>query len=105
MIAEVDGQPVIAMLGPIPMWRDLGPSVADGKDVLQLEFPLAALGYADVHEVTVDDDWTSATTNAVEAFQDDHGQDDDGTIQRGEIVWIDGEADRPRRWHPRPGRR
>ncbi len=92
MLAEVDGQPVIALLGPIPMWRDLGPSVSDGKDVLQLEFLLAALGYADEYGVTVDDDWTSATTNAVEAFQEDHGQDDDGTIQLGEIVWVDGDA-------------
>ena len=92
VIAAVDGQPIIAMLGPIPMWRDLGPSVDDGKDVLQLEYALAALGYADEHDMTVDEDWTSATTDAVEAFQDDHGQDDDGAIQRGELVWIDGEA-------------
>ncbi len=92
VIAEVDGQPVIALQGPIPMWRDLGPSVADGKDVLQLEYTLAALGYAEEHDVTVDEDWTAATTNAVEAFQEDHGQDDDGTIGRGEIVWVDGEA-------------
>jgi hypothetical protein len=84
VLAEVDGQPVIALRGPIPMWRDLGPSVSDGKDVLQLEFLLAALGYADEHGVTVDDDWTAATTDAV--------QDDDGTIQLGEVVWVDGEA-------------
>ena len=64
----------------------------DGKDVLQLEYALAALGYAETHDVTVDEDWTAATTDAVEAFQEDHGQDDDGTIQLGEIVWIDGAA-------------
>ena len=92
VVAEVDGRPVIALLGPLPMWRDLGPSVDDGKDVLQLEFTLATLGYAEEHDLTVDEDWTSATTDAVEAFQADHGQDDDGTIERGEIVWIDGGA-------------
>jgi hypothetical protein len=92
LLAEVDGQPVVALQGPFPMWRDLGPSVSDGKDVLQLEYVLAALGYAGEHDVTVDDDWTAATTDAVEAFQADHGQDDDGTIQLGEIVWVDGEA-------------
>jgi hypothetical protein len=92
VVAEVDGQPVVALQGPVPMWRDLGPSVSDGKDVLQLEYVLAALGYAGEHDVTVDDDWTAATTDAVEAFQADHGQDDDGTIQLGEIVWIDGPA-------------
>jgi hypothetical protein len=92
IVAEVDGRPVIALFGAVPMWRDLGPSVTDGKDVLHLEFALAALGYAEAHDLTVDDDWTSATTAAVKAFQEDHGQDDDGTVQLGEIVWIDGPA-------------
>jgi len=86
--AEVDGRPIIAVLGALPMWRDLGPSVADGKDVLQLETALATLGYADTYDVTVDEDWTSATTRAVEAFQEDHGLDDDGTIAVGDLVWI-----------------
>jgi peptidoglycan hydrolase-like protein with peptidoglycan-binding domain len=87
-IAEVDGRPIITLQGPLPMWRALGPSVTDGKDVLQLEYALATLGYAQTYGVTVDDDWTSATTNAVEAFQEDHGQDDDGTIDVGDIVWL-----------------
>ncbi len=90
VIAEVDGQPVIALQGPIPLWRPLGPSATDGEDVLQLEYVLATLGYAQEHDVTVDDDWTAATTEAVEAFQEDHGQDDDGEIELGEIVYVDG---------------
>ena len=57
VIVEVDGRPVIAMYGAVPMWRDLGPSVTDGKDVLQLEYALAALGYAETYDVTVDEDW------------------------------------------------
>lgn len=92
VLAEVDGRPVIALRGSIPMWRDLGPAVTDGVDVLQLEYTLAALGYAEEHDLTVDEDWTSATTDAVEAFQTDHGHEDDGTIGRGEVVWVDGEA-------------
>ena len=86
----MDGQPIIALQGPIPLWRPLGPSAEDGDDILQLEYILATLGYADEHDVTVDDDWTSATTDAVEAFQEDHGQDDDGVIDLGEIVFVDG---------------
>jgi peptidoglycan hydrolase-like protein with peptidoglycan-binding domain len=89
-IVEVDGRPIIALQGPLPMWRALGPSVADGKDVQQLEYVLTALGYGDTYGVTVDEDWTSATTKAVEAFQQDHGLDDDGTIDVGDIVWIPG---------------
>jgi hypothetical protein len=92
VVAEVDGLPVLALYGALPMWRDLGPSVTDGKDVLQLEYALAALGYAETHDVTVDEDWTVATTDAVEAFQEEHGQDDDGVVELGEILWIDGAA-------------
>ena len=80
VVAEVDGLPVIALQGAFPLWRTLGPGVEDGKDVLQLEYILASLGYAQEYDVTVDEDWTSATTEAVEAFQEDHGQDDDGEI-------------------------
>ena len=92
VVAEVDGQPVIALIGAIPMWRDLGPSVDDGKDVLQLEYVLTALGFGEAHDLTVDEDWTSATTEAVEDFQEAYGQDDDGVIQLGEVVWLPSSA-------------
>ena len=88
-VVEVDGRPVVAMQGAFPYWRTLGPDVDDGEDVLQLEYALAVLGYAAEHDVTVDDEWTSATTDAVEAFQADHGQDDDGTVDLGEVVVLD----------------
>ncbi len=90
VIAAVDDQPVIAIRSDATLWRDLGPSVEDGDDVLAIERMLAQLGYAAEYDVTVDGDWTDATTNAVEAFQEDHGQDDDGEITRGEIVFIPG---------------
>jgi peptidoglycan hydrolase-like protein with peptidoglycan-binding domain len=88
VIAAVDDQPVIAIRSDATLWRDLGPSVDDGDDVLAIERMLAQLGYATEYDVTVDGDWTDATTNAVEAFQEDHGQEDDGEITRGEIVFI-----------------
>ena len=90
VIAEVDGQPVVALSGPTPLWRTLGPGVDDGTDVLTVEYVLAALGYAEEHEMTVDEEWTSATTEAVEDFQADHGQVDDGQIDLGEVVFVDG---------------
>ncbi|MET0910185.1 MAG: peptidoglycan-binding protein [Ilumatobacteraceae bacterium] len=89
-VVTVDGAPVVVLSGPTPMWRTLGPGVDDGADIVQLEFALAALGYAEEHDLTVDEEWTSATTRAVKAFQEDHGQDDDGTVDLGEIVWVDG---------------
>jgi hypothetical protein len=77
------------LYGTIPMYRDLGPGVSDGSDVRQLEHNLKALGY---DPGTVDDDWTSATTAAVEDFQDDRGLTQDGTLSRAEIVISDGPA-------------
>jgi hypothetical protein len=89
-VAEVDGRPILAVSGAFPFWRSLGSGVDDGKDVLQLEYLLATLGYAQTHDVTVDEEWTAATTEAVEDFQADHGQDDDGVVDLGELVVVDG---------------
>jgi peptidoglycan hydrolase-like protein with peptidoglycan-binding domain len=77
------------LYGTIPMYRDLGPGVTDGRDVRQLERNLKALGY---DPGTVDNDWTSATTAAVEEFQDDRGLTEDGTLSRTEVVISDGPA-------------
>jgi peptidoglycan hydrolase-like protein with peptidoglycan-binding domain len=77
------------LYGTIPMYRDLGPGVSDGSDVRQLERNLDALGY---DPGTVDDDWTSATTAAVEDFQDDRGMTVNGSLTRAEIVISDGPA-------------
>jgi peptidoglycan hydrolase-like protein with peptidoglycan-binding domain len=77
------------LYGTIPMYRDLGPGVSDGRDVRQLESNLEALGY---DPGTVDNDWTSATTDAVQKFQEDRDLTEDGTISRTEIVISDGPA-------------
>jgi peptidoglycan hydrolase-like protein with peptidoglycan-binding domain len=77
------------LYGTIPMYRDLGPGVSDGRDVRQLERNLEALGY---DPGTVDNDWTSATTDAVEEFQDDRDLTEDGSISRSEVVISDGPA-------------
>ena len=77
------------LYGTVPMYRDLGPGVSDGRDVRQLERNLKALGY---DPGTVDDDWTSATTDAVVAFQDDRGLTEDGAIAPSEVVISDGPA-------------
>jgi hypothetical protein len=46
VIATVDGVPIIAVHGAFPLWRVLGPGVEDGKYVLQVEYLLPTLGYA-----------------------------------------------------------
>ncbi|HEX5899517.1 MAG TPA: peptidoglycan-binding domain-containing protein, partial [Solirubrobacteraceae bacterium] len=77
------------LYGTIPMYRDLGPGSSNGSDVRQLERNLKALGY---DPGTVDDDWTSATTDAVVDFQDDRDLTRSGTLTRSQIVISDGPA-------------
>ena len=77
------------LYGTVPMYRDLGPGVANGSDVRQLERNLRALGY---DPGTVDDDWTSATTAAVVDFQADRDLTQSGTIARSQVVISDGPA-------------
>jgi peptidoglycan hydrolase-like protein with peptidoglycan-binding domain len=75
--------------GSRQMYRDLGPGVTDGFDVRQVERNLVVLGY---EPGTVDEDWTSATTAAVKAFQEDRGLTENGTLRRADIVVSDGPA-------------
>jgi peptidoglycan hydrolase-like protein with peptidoglycan-binding domain len=77
------------LYGTRPFYRDLGPGVSDGRDVRQLERNLVALGY---DPGTVDSDWTSATTAAVQVFQEDRGLDETGTLRGADLVVSDGSA-------------
>ena len=45
-LAELDGQPLFALAGTVPAWRDLTPGET-GPDVTELQQALAALGYYD----------------------------------------------------------
>lgn len=60
-LLEIVGRPLIALAGELPMYRSLGPGMS-GPDVEQLEVTLQRLG---LDPGTVDDEYTSATGNAV----------------------------------------
>jgi HlyD family secretion protein len=45
-LAEIDGQPLFALTGTVPAWRDLTPG-ENGPDVTELQTALASLGYYD----------------------------------------------------------
>ena len=45
-LAELDGQPLFALAGTVPAWRDLTPGES-GPDVTELQNALASLGYYD----------------------------------------------------------
>ncbi|MGH2947495.1 MAG: peptidoglycan-binding protein, partial [Solirubrobacteraceae bacterium] len=88
---DADDEPAAWLLyGSLPAWRDLTPYMSDGDDILQLERNLRALGYDPYGDMTVDDEWTSATTEAVERFQDDRGMTEDGSLAQGEVVFRPG---------------
>jgi peptidoglycan hydrolase-like protein with peptidoglycan-binding domain len=83
---RVSERPVTLLYGAVPMYRDLG--VGDsGVDVEQLEENLAELGY---DGFTADDEYTSATAEAVRAWQGDIGAEPTGTVARGDVVFVPG---------------
>ncbi|MEU4242867.1 peptidoglycan-binding protein [Actinoplanes sp. NPDC026619] len=84
----VDRKPVTLMYGNTPMYRTLDTSAADGPDVRQLEADLAKLGYTGF---TVDDDYTSATADAVSRWQADHGLDQTGAVDSAQILFRPGQ--------------
>lgn len=75
-----------------------GPSSADpatplaGNDVAQLKSALVALGYDPEALLTMDDEFTLATQQIVEAWQADIGAPVDGIVDLGEVVFLPGPA-------------
>ncbi len=89
VVFEIDGQPVVALYGDTPAYRTMADLSDDmtGTDVAQLETALAALGFTGF---TADDEYTGATENAVEDFQESIGAVADGIVNLGEVVFIPG---------------
>jgi peptidoglycan hydrolase-like protein with peptidoglycan-binding domain len=81
---EVNGEPTILLYGEMPMWRSLSAQVT-GEDVEQLEANLVALGYGG--DLTVDETWDDTTTEAVAAWQEAVGQEADGAVDIGDVVF------------------
>jgi hypothetical protein len=87
VIARVDDRATVALNGDVPMWRDL--SVGDiGDDVAQLETALVALGFDPDDDVTVDDEFTYATSVMVAEWQEALDIDDNGTVLQSDVLMI-----------------
>lgn len=85
----VDESPVLLMYGTVPAYRDMAQG-DQGRDVLQLERNLKALGHTADGEMTVDGTFDWATELAVEAWQEAHGLDETGTVENGRVVFLPG---------------
>ncbi len=83
----IDGEPVILMYGKVPAYRGLAEGVAEGPDVLQLESNLADLGY---DPGTVDEEFTSSTAEAIEAWQEGIGLEATGEVELGRVAFLPG---------------
>jgi hypothetical protein len=69
-LAELDGEPLFALAGPVPAWRDLVPGES-GPDVTELQNALASLGYYDGGDRP--GYFGSATQDAVAAYYEHLG--------------------------------
>jgi peptidoglycan hydrolase-like protein with peptidoglycan-binding domain len=83
---KIDERPVVALYGPLPLYRPLQVGTV-GADVRQLEDNLAALGYAGL---TVDDTYTPGTAAIVRKWQGDLGLPKTGVIEPGQVELMPG---------------
>jgi peptidoglycan hydrolase-like protein with peptidoglycan-binding domain len=83
VLYRIDQRPVVLLRGDLPAWRRLELGVV-GRDVLQLERNLNALGY---DPGTVDREFDSDTQDAVESWQADLGMEETGAVEASDIVF------------------
>lgn len=86
VLFRADEQPVVLLIGPLPMYRTLGEG-SEGADVQQLERNLRELGYGGF---TVDKRFTAATGAAVRRWQRALGREETGTVDMTWVSYADG---------------
>jgi Putative peptidoglycan binding domain len=84
---SLDGDPIVLMYGSLPAYRSFHLGMTDGRDVLELEENLAALGF---DPGTVDEAFTASTAAAVEEWQGSVGLRKSGSVALGRIVFLPG---------------
>jgi len=100
IVAEVNGEPIVAFVGEVPLYRPLSEGTS-GDDVLMVEQNLASLGFHTELDddgdpiddgFVVDGDWDDATTAAVERMQEDLGMEVTGQLAPTSVAVITGDA-------------
>jgi hypothetical protein len=89
-LGEVDGLPVVLLLGDRPMWRNLDDKATVGADIEQLESNLIALGYGTRASLGPNQTWSQATTDAVKRWQAALGRTQSGAVAMGDVVFLPG---------------
>jgi HlyD family secretion protein/Putative peptidoglycan binding domain len=87
VLFSLDLQPTVLLHGEIPAFRDLSVDADPGADVTQLEQALVDLGFG--AGVTVDDEFTDATADAVAEWEEALGRSDpDGVVTLSDVVFV-----------------
>jgi peptidoglycan hydrolase-like protein with peptidoglycan-binding domain len=84
---RVDSEPAVLMYGSTPAYRDLEEGIEDGRDVLQLEENLVALGF---DPGIVDETFSSDTAAAVRDWQESQELEETGGVELGRVVFLPG---------------
>jgi membrane fusion protein, multidrug efflux system len=90
VLYKVDNKSVYLMDGDTPAYRTMNQG-DEGPDVKQLEQSLKKLGFDDDGDMTVDNDYTSATAAAVRDWQEAKGLSETGEIELGRVVFQRGD--------------
>jgi peptidoglycan hydrolase-like protein with peptidoglycan-binding domain len=86
-LAELDGQPLFVLSGPVPAWRDLTPGES-GPDVAELQKALALLGYYGGGDTA--GYFGAATEDAVAAYYEHLGYPapSSGGVPAADVVFV-----------------
>jgi peptidoglycan hydrolase-like protein with peptidoglycan-binding domain len=86
-LAELDGQPLFVLTGPVPAWRDLTPGES-GPDVAELQKALGSLGYYDGGDAA--GYFGPATQDAVAAYYEHLGYTapSSGGVPAADVVFL-----------------
>lgn len=87
VLYEVNTVPVVVLEGDTPQYRAFDSRMSDGSDVRQLEQALVDLGFDPDGDIEIDEDFTSATRDAIARLQESVGADDDGRLELGEVLF------------------
>ena len=90
VLYEVNAAPVVVLYGDTPVYRALDRRTSDGEDIMFLEQSLVDLGYDPDGDITVDEEFTTATKAAIELLQEDFGAEVDGGFALGEMLFTPG---------------
>ena len=87
VLYDVNTVPVVVLAGDTPQYRSFHSRMSDGTDIEQLEQALADLGFDPDGDMTIDEDFTSATRDAIELLQESIGADETGRLELGAVLF------------------